>query len=242
MKIKNLTEEILLSLYSYRLTDLIIGTGNSMEYLIPGEINSIEPGHSYYINKRCIKSELAQYGWTPQEYFDILILHINDTDDRPKCDNPECNIPLNWGGRIYYGYSQNGYSWFDRIQHYCSPSCRSKVVSTNVNLYTNFGFKDFSKLNIAQRNNFIKLGNEYDICQMYLCEVGDLFKFGISYDLENRFGWYSPDTYIIYESTRVNVAYLEYYIKELYGTSKEYITDLNDFRLKFIQSLIILKS
>ena len=157
MKIKDLTEEILLSLYSYRLTDLIIGTGNSMEYLIPGEINSIEPGHSHYINKRCIKSELAQYGWTPQEYFDILILHINDTDDRPKCSNPECSIPLNWGGRIYYGCSQNGYSWFDRIQHYCSPSCRSKVVSTNVNLYTNFGFKDFSKLNIAQKITSLNL-------------------------------------------------------------------------------------
>lgn len=59
---------------------------------------------------------------TMQEYFDLVILHINNRSDRPKCPVDSNIIPFY---SIYYGYGSPYTSWDNKeLPICCSRSCR----------------------------------------------------------------------------------------------------------------------
>lgn len=61
---------------------------------------------------------------TPQEFYDITILHINDTKDRPVCEY--CGKYLEWSGKFSFGYGNSQISWDPYSNKFCSNKCAAK--------------------------------------------------------------------------------------------------------------------
>lgn len=187
---------------------------------------------------------------TPLEYFDLLVLHINDTNDRPKCKY--CNNYLTWSGRILCGYGSGGHLWTESENNFCSPGHTilyrnshldeypeySEFINSggsfglqysNPDLYDPVGTSVYSTHIETMRSKFKNSGNKTDICQFYITRSGDKLKFGITSDIDIRLGFgasfdsYSNDVRIIYESHRYFIADLEAEIKYKFKSSIEYL-------------------
>lgn len=258
MKIKNLSQDLLNILFSYKLSDLTQGFGHRLYYWIPGEINSIEPGHGYWYHYRTLESELNQYGWTVQEYFDILILHINDTEDRPRC--PYCGRFLEWSGRLTYGYGQD--YWFESTHHFCSPSHRTLYMSSHPDEYQDFAElldsggnlnavrrdpnKSLNNDNLERKINsmwgtWLSKGNKTDECSFYIGKlVTGEFKYGVTSSEDDRAASYKfKKLKVILTNSREYVGALEAQIKfELNNASESlpFIGYMSDFRAAFIRA------
>jgi len=191
-------------------------------------------------------------GLTIQEYFDLLVLHINDTEDRPKCSL--CNAPLYFSGRVMAGYGSGGHYWNENVVHFCSRDHAAQFQYNNPQYYPitnefrnsggtfskiiNTDYQTWIEASIrSRRTAFILKGSPDDPCSMYITKVtSGYYKFGITYDLEYR-SYLSGmvdkfiDPKIIYKSTRVRVANLEAYIKLYLNTNTEYLelTQLSEF-------------
>lgn len=266
MKIKELTIDELDRLFKYELPELISGSGHRMYYWIPGEINTIEPGHGYWYHYRTLSNELSQYGWTIQEYFDILILHINDTTMRPRC--PYCGEYLPWSGRLTFGYG--GDYWFESRNHFCNGSHKALYMSTHRDEYKKFGdllnsggvlslirnnpdkYVPLNNDNLERKVNsiwskFLSLGNPDDECVFYIGVTNSgIFKYGVTANLDDRecvyeFKRLKP----VFYSTRVKVAALEAQIKfELENASERipFIRSMEYFRIAYHNAMKLINS
>jgi len=267
MKITNYSKEILEYLYSnYNYDNIIIRDElGRVLYKIPSiialddiecsnvnwcstKIDGVSYASSYF------RSHLMMFtGLTPQQYFDILVLHINDTEDRPRC--ARCGAYLPWSNRITSGYASGGHKWTenDAGVHFCSRECAVRFQYDNPDIYTQtaefqgnggtFGFLKYDKelwtlMQIRSRRTFfLNLGNIEDDCLFYLAltETGR-YKFGITSNLNWR-NWTSfmVDGYCyshkLISGTRLQMANLEANIKYKLGQYNEYLeySDLNKF-------------
>ena len=150
-----------------------------------------------------------------QDYFDLLILHINDRLDRPKCRY--CGDYLNWTGYINSGYG-NGGKWNYYNSLYCSNSCHISHQIDTTDFKVRMEFK-----------HFLNKGNLNDPCYLYLfCLDNYKLKFGITRNLYerkllcSREGFEEISELLIYKGSRLQVANIEVLIKLHYNKIDEY--------------------
>lgn len=230
----------------YTIDQVMIHHENSIGIFIPPELIINEyNGYSFCARKdsgadiSTKSSKFHKYiklitGLTAQELFDVLILNINDTDDRPKCKY--CGKYLQWSGRFTFGYGNSQRIW-NFENHFCNHSCRAKYsVSNNLT-----GFGTYLNQARAQRSQFLTYGNELDICYFYIAIDGSELKFGICTDPDRRFLIQKFNKYkLIFSGTRIQVANLEYWIKIELKDHKElipYNRELHKFRRAYVNSL-----
>lgn len=187
---------------------------------------------------------------TPQEYFDICVLHINEIENRPKCKY--CGSDLRWSGRLTAGYGSGGHLWSESNNHFCCsehivlyrnshldeyPDYREFIQSggsfglqyRNPDQYDPVGTSVYSTHIETLRSKFKNAGDKYDECYFYITRAGDKLKFDITQDADIRFGFgasfdnYSSDIRIIYVENRYFIADLEAEIKLRLGNSTEYL-------------------
>lgn len=215
------------------------------KYLIPKELVLVEidrwSGRGNHIlvskskdnlvsNRRFSNILFESTHLTPQEYYDLLVLHINNIEDRPKCVNCRCKLSIS---RLHLGYSSH--KDYDDYHTFCSISCSKQYYMNNVsedtvksNLFIELN-KNYKFRVKSEMNKFKSMGNESDLCSLYLevTESGKL-KFGVTADdLEDRL-YHSmiSDQYTeiteLFCDTRNRVANLEALIK-LEFNGREYL-------------------
>lgn len=193
-----------------------------------------------------------------QELFDLCILHINDTNDRPKC--AECGIPIGFS-RFTAGYGSGGHPWNESPVHFCSRSCAANFQFNNPDIYPltaefissggtfgNMSEELFTNTLIeSRRSAFINQGNPDDQCYLYVAwTVNGILKFGISADsLDYRLE--TSGLHVQYTSihqlkklnSRVIIADLEAQIKYHFRIYNEYLdnTKFDEF-WKFIKNIL----
>lgn len=123
-------------------------SGGGLRYLIPMElvnneferwtsrgnyISASKSWDSYIITYRFESIFHEATGLTKQDYFDLVMLKINETELRPRCSI--CNKPLEFSGKLGQGYRAGGGTGMndDSITpYYCSASCRSiDIMASN---------------------------------------------------------------------------------------------------------------
>lgn len=129
---------------------------------------------------------------TSQELFDLCVLHINDTDDRPKC--PECNRYIKFSGEFQRGYSRH--HWTNEPSHrlFCCNSCRTSYMHHHLDEYPHMidtvtalsevgydPYKQFKSALIRSLNQSIDSKSDF-----YISISGEDFKFGISIHANDR--------------------------------------------------------
>jgi len=132
---------------------------------------------------------------TVQEFFDLVILHINDTSNRPRCALEGCSSPVKWGGRMSFGYNVSRW-WCDVKATYCCDSHAKLFQAYHPELYPDQSIQikrfleggyQYEVKVYSEMMRYINMGNPYDIIIIYYaitCD-GD-FKFGLTYDLQMR--------------------------------------------------------
>lgn len=200
---------------------------------------------------------------TNQEYFDLLILKINDKSNRPKCKN--CKSLLQWSNRITHGYS--GLDFTISINTFCSTECSCLYRESHPDEYVNFhkaknllfsngGPLKYTMINDpdtyiamqieANRSRFNNSGNVMDICYLYVTwTYSGKLKFGISDDVDNRQSWsgfndYYINPHILKMGLRYDISNLETLIKYHFNQFNEYLykpSDLIEF-WKFIKTIL----
>lgn len=198
---------------------------------------------------------------TPQEYFDLLVLHINDTDDRPKCDY--CGSQLKWSGRVTAGYGSGGHYWNESTHHFCEqghtilyrnshldeyPEYKEFIESggawglqhNNPDKYDPCGSRDYKTHIETFRSHFENCGLPDDECYFYIASTNKGFKFGITENIEWRISLYGAGGTLVNKikvtliGKRKYIADVEAEIKYKLGSNHEYL-DWKDVP-KFIQA------
>lgn len=109
-------------LKTYQYWELVLGSGRTTSYLIPGEWNIDEPGHSYYINCSYIKRELEYHGRSIQEYYERWFLNHTVESEYARCANETCRCKL-----PFTRISNNGYGHMaGQTNFFCSFECRDE--------------------------------------------------------------------------------------------------------------------
>lgn len=200
--------------YNY-LSDILV-IRNSRYYRVPkmlktGDVNDTE---EVLMNYNQFGIRILDYcGLTMQEYYDLMLLHINSEEDRPKCKI--CGNPVSFKN------VKNGY------KKLCCKSCQVKYknrlskdllreeMRDNNNKWKSLPFEDsrsFRRTSIkSRRSDFIRR-NSGKICYFYLAKWNDKFKYGIS-SSRTRVKGYRTDVKILFESNAENIANLEANIK-----------------------------
>jgi len=248
--ITRLKDEELLKLYeTYNFDNLMIQYESDSQgtlqwyYVIPPELVLEDNYYSDYnhVNKldggivycRCAGKFIKLFtGLTIQEYFDILVLHINDTDDRPRCAN--CGKFLEFKN-ISCGYGSH-HGWdFDSIHNFCSQKCNTTYTACHEDEYPaiklrneDSNLKYLSTLDklTAKCNSFYAHGNNDDPSEFYIANSReDIFKYGVTDNIQNRDTWHGDYKNIksIFKGTRQQVAELEFNLGVLLDTPTEYI-------------------
>jgi len=103
--------------------------GREFRYVIPSELR-LDNGEDFFIGKSSyyIKEYL---NLTLQEYFDLMVLHINDTEERPKCKY--CNEFIEFSGELARGYSRH--KWEDSNNLFCCMSHRQYYIHQHLDEY-----------------------------------------------------------------------------------------------------------
>lgn len=192
---------------------------NTLEDYDPKDVGS------NWISTINIRHAFKSCNLTAQELFDILVLHINDTDDRPKCTNCGCELTFT-GVMIGYGSSHH---WNEIKNVFCSRSCRNYYWHSHPNEYPEIVRGSI----LAQRNSFISnsLNADNNIIAYFYIAITEskLIKYGISVNPSGRVhrqSSYNRDEYVTFHIIKVgsvvDIANLESLIKlELNG--HEYI-------------------
>jgi len=129
-------------------------------------------------------------GLSTQEYYDLLILKINNISDRPKCYHPRCKSYTK-----FYSMSK-GYSSF------CCQGCASSVTMTNLNLDWWSGTRVNKYVDSIEMFSLVEAGHlhridsesDYESRYLYLVKFSDKFKVGTLRSLEDSH--YEIDKYI----------------------------------------------
>lgn len=220
------------STYYYIPGELVINEMNTSRTLVSMDPSTKSWNFTNWISNRSFSRIIEDCtGLTSQEYFDLLVLKINNISDRPRCSY--CKRTLSWTGRMSHAYYGDT-SWIFREYNYCSSSCRTRNMRVDKDYYSKFieSCTDNIKYILDPRtqiksgmSQFLRKGSLDDICYFYVStdNHGD-FKFGVSKDPEFRkYNWNDPyeSMEILYSSTRDNIAYLEASIKLDLNSSRE---------------------
>lgn len=202
-------------------------------YLVPKELNRVSD--TWISNKYLGRYLLNVCDLTIQEFFDLLILHINDTDDRPKCSYEGCNNYLKFTS-MSQGYRSGG-TWHQDPKGYCCNE-HQRLAHEDANKSSLNSPDSYIK---RCRTFFINKGNSDDNCTLYVTSLisGDI-KYGItSHDLKsrkhnaNRAGIGYDKIFPITTGTREYVANLEADIKSKFN-SREYLDRSELPELKYV--------
>jgi hypothetical protein len=160
----------------------VIGEGANTYYWIPGEINTIEPGHGYYIKATYIRSELEQYNLTEEDYY---LRYLSTTHSIPKC--------INCGNPTFFIRLSRGFSTV------CSDECKVEYSLRSI------GFKS-GKFISKKCSEPIIYKSSYELAALNKFEVTEDIveiqyeKLQIKYYRNNKLCIYYPD-FIIRKST-----------------------------------------
>lgn len=202
--------------------NIIIDKGHRIKYyIIPHELTLI-PDYSYTC--KFMNRELQKYNLTTQDYYDLVVLHINDTDDRPRCNYDGCNNYLNFTS-ISQGYCSCGSYQVDRLAFCCNEHQRLYHEVNN-----KLSLNSWMSASKRHKEYFKNHGNEFDPGYLYYTYLDNgKFKYGITCgSLEsrrhnaNRAGLGYGEMHILLESTRYILADTEYNIK-LNFDGREYL-------------------
>lgn len=185
---------------------------------------------------------------TPQEYFDLLELHINDKSNRPKCRN--CGNKIPFLGKLSIGYG-GGIPWYDKSELYCSYQCKSEYVNSHLDSYPKYKealYNDkpqFHSIKSGIKGNMLSYINRWHNsnkteCYFYLVQESiDSIKFGLTYDLDQRYSYLnSIQSYLVLSGSVESMAYLEAFLKLNYNGSESVpLTELDNIK-SLIQSRI----
>lgn len=195
------------------LSDFTRGSGRKIHYFIPPEYvinevvtNSIyltsdsekAPESNWLSNKYMSKFLKEATGYTIQEWYDIIELHLTSPDQRPHCNNPNCRRELYFSGRLNYGYNLDRYNPGKVVRKFCDYNCRKEVglagwnlqwtrdkesmksiVSSQGAIVKQYEIKGY---NASLDLNFILSTDDHDQGEssVYLVECDDRFKVGYS--------------------------------------------------------------
>lgn len=214
--------ELLWSTYDYN--NLIVDLSHrSWRCLVPRELILTKVGGSSIGCRNLNKFLLNNCKLTLQEYFDLLVLHINNTDDRPRCSYSGCTDHLRFIS-FSQGYGSLG-PWNPDARHYCS----------NTHQRLDHEGRNKESLNSIlptikrQRSTFISK-SKGSIGYLYITRLtSGGIKYGITEDIlkrvqSMRFGNLYINPHMIFRGSIEEVANLEASLKlELSG--KEYLLD-----------------
>lgn len=128
-------------------------------------------------------------GITKQEYFDLIVLHINDTDLRPKCI--ECGTQLRFES-IVWGYSgfNHKYKPLEKKFRFCCKSCSNYFTFSHPELYpevVNRGWSNNPEFSVKScYTRILNGGSDSDPYFFYVASCGDNFKFGVCKNVYDR--------------------------------------------------------
>lgn len=180
---------------------------------------------------------------TIQEYYDLIIGHINDITLRPKCDY--CNKFIR-----FYNMS-SGYSKSSSGHNFCCSYHRDKYIrehldefpmiieSTYTNLLGLGNIPHISTEICRIYKTYLGFGDWNDECYFYIATEDGYLKFGVTNDINGRSKAYD-NFKIIFTSTRVIVSSLEALIKVYLGKSSEWIefkSLVQSFRTAYLDSI-----
>jgi hypothetical protein len=168
----------------------------------------------------------------PQDYYDLIYLHINDTELRPRCDSCGKYVPFNYQFTKAYGRSE------EHDHYFCSKECQNNYRGPG-------GFIDWVSKSKANRTKFLNLGELDDICCLYISITeDDRFKFGASEDLDIRsVRMHYKNSKKLFIGTRLQVADLELLIKyhlKSYHEFLDWTPYMSEFRSAYLNSLNII--
>lgn len=179
---------------------------------------------------------------TSQEYYDLIIGHINDRNLRPKCD---------YCGTFIRFYNMSvGYTKSLTNHNFCCSYHRDLYINNHLDEFPSVVESKYSNLiglgNVASVSTticriyktYLGSGDWNDSCEFYIAKDDGYFKFGITIDSNSRSKAYDSIK-VIYENTRVRIASLEALIKVYLGKSSEWIKFNNsvpEFRKAYLQS------
>lgn len=184
--------------------ELVIGGCTEDEFMFPLKTNS---------EKYC--------NLTLQEYFDLIVLHINNTDDRPKC--PNCNKEILFSGELARGYARH--EWNSSTNNFCSAKCRQTYIHSNLDEYPHEVERrlrwvdkicnDYERQAKASMSRFLIRGSLDDLVIFYtgLYRNELWIKYGITEDFKNRNHHKELKTYRLIHLPRYKACLLEYLIK-----------------------------
>lgn len=161
----------------YNIIDKSIPRG--WKYLLPKELT--EEKEDVWVNCKGFKFKLAEYYLTTQDYYDLMILHINHTSDRPKCAYGFCHNKLKFKS-ISQGYSSgfrfniNGFTAFCCNEH-------QRLYHEDVNKESINSLIPTIK---RQRNTFIIKSNSDEGVLYVGINKGQRLKFGVASNFINR--------------------------------------------------------
>lgn len=240
-------------LLSYDRSSIIYrGDGrNSVYYFIPPELVLEE----YDTDKIQLRKSLTEWSWcnwihgrsiprilqdycniTTEEFYNLIILHNNDLDNKPRCKY--CNSDL-WFKCLAYGYSTHNYKEGSSTI-FCSISCHVNWMNEN-----NLGMNSIDSNIRKARTQFLSKGTLEDECYLYITWLSNgKFKYGITSNLEDRIvlenlnGNSYNSIHILRIDSRVNIVDIELKLKYRFN-GLEYLESklLNNF---FIELRIIL--
>lgn len=159
---------------------------------------------------------LLESTWlTEEQYYLIMVRHINDTDDVPKCACRNCRKPLQYNYRFNIGYytycdhscksseelmyqHENPDEYPNRANHTKEWSAKGREVSNFADLWDDPDWRESMIDMLSERHKdplfrtkfdmmkFICIGDSNDTCYLYATVTDTNIKFGITQDIETR--------------------------------------------------------
>lgn len=187
-------------------------------YVIPHELR-LDGGEDFFIGRSAIFIE-RYLGLELQEYFDLMVLHINDTDDRPKCKN--CGAYICFSGELARGYARH--HWENVRNLFCDKSCRQYYIHSHLEEYPHeverrkswtqsVSLNDMRQARSAM-NRELNHGDHLDLIYFYRGRLDDNWlKYGITEYYPGRNNHLHLKDDEIFQYTRSKACLLEYLIK-----------------------------
>jgi hypothetical protein len=262
--------KLLDKIYSYNFTSISIRYPDGyLDYFIPPELvlkdanlgdSIVHRIESYNVGDNLVYPNKLSIlltktcSLTVQELFDLTVLHINDTEDRPKC--AECGIPIKFSGEFQRGYSRH--HWLDNPSRnlFCNYEHSTYYMHHHLDeyphmIYTVDALSSVGNDPLKQIKAAYKRSLQYedltDESSFYVAFTSDGFKFGISIDSGSRMNHLDCRSFKALYLENYKVCLLEYLIKiklfELHQLTSEYVPDnlIKSFKSnfkKFYQKII----
>lgn len=188
-------------------------------------------------------------GLTFQELYDLLILHINETEERPVCK--KCGEPAPFNG-FTYGYRE-----------FCDIVCKNQwlleqdyIKDIHRKLFHDMNLENNSDPKFQAHSHFMYFINNFDLNSrafLYLADYydnPDKFKFGVSkMSFDAKFNLMGSETLDnIYEDNLLKVSWIEYQLALIFNkewilkSDKDLFTKLLNFYIKKASKLDYLSS